>query len=55
MSLITCTNDCVYQEDGYCGLERIASCGKPEAADEACVHFVERNVKENKRLAKDTK
>lgn len=51
MSLITCTNDCVYQEDGYCYLERIASCGKPEAANDTCVHFVERKSKETGNLS----
>ena len=27
MSLIVCTDPCVYQQDGYCSLARAASCG----------------------------
>ncbi len=41
MSLIACTSDCVYQQDGYCALERAASCGSP-STDEPCVNFVPR-------------
>ena len=41
MSLIACTSDCVYQQDGYCALERAASCGLPDDA-ERCVNFVPR-------------
>ncbi len=41
MSLIACTSDCVYQQDGYCSLERAASCGMPCPAD-PCVNFVPR-------------
>lgn len=42
MSLIPCTGDCVYQKDGYCGLERAASRGKPSQAIDKCVHFIKR-------------
>ena len=41
MSLIACTSDCVYQQDGYCSLERAASPGMPCQAD-PCVNFVPR-------------
>lgn len=41
MSLIACTSDCVYQQDGYCGLERAVSFGLP-SDDETCVNFVPR-------------
>ena len=41
MSLIACTSDCVYQQDGYCSLERAASCGLPDDK-ESCVNFVPR-------------
>ena len=43
MSLIACTSDCVYQQDGYCTLERAASCGLPDES-ESCVHFVPRRA-----------
>lgn len=42
MSLIACTSKCVYQRDGYCGLERALSCGLPND-DETCVNFVPRH------------
>lgn len=38
MSLIACTDACVYQQDGYCTLERAASCGLP-GPEHACVNF----------------
>ena len=41
MSLIACTDACVYQQDGYCTLERAASCGLP-GPEHACVTFVPR-------------
>ncbi|BDF70960.1 hypothetical protein CE91St40_19410 [Oscillospiraceae bacterium] len=41
MSLIACTSDCLYQQDGYCSLERAASCGQPTHRD-PCVNFVPR-------------
>lgn len=41
MSLIACTSDCVYQQDGYCALERAVSCGLPNDI-EPCVNFVPR-------------
>ena len=42
MSLIGCTNDCLYQQDGYCLLERAMSSG--EASDKVpCVNYVPRS------------
>lgn len=38
MSLIACTDPCVYQKDGYCSLSRAASSG--EAGTSQCVNFV---------------
>ena len=38
MSLIFCTDPCVYQKDGCCTLVRAASSG--EAARSGCVNFV---------------
>ena len=46
MSLITCTSDCVYQQDGYCGLARAGSCGVPDAA-ESCVNYIPRRGAQN--------
>ncbi|WP_186564497.1 hypothetical protein [Lawsonibacter celer] len=43
MSLIACTSNCVYQQDGYCSLERAASRGLP-SEQESCVHFVPRRI-----------
>ena len=42
MSLIACTNTCVYQEDGVCRLEQAASGGEMSAGS-GCVHFVKRD------------
>lgn len=38
MSLIACTDPCVYQKDGYCSLSRAASAGEP--GQSKCVNFV---------------
>ncbi len=37
MSLIACTDPCIYQKDGYCSLSRAASMDRPGAR---CVNFV---------------
>ena len=41
VSLIACTSACVYQQDGYCRLERASSYGVP-CAESPCVNFVPR-------------
>jgi len=51
MSLIACTSDCVYQQDGYCSLERAVSRGLPSPSD-PCVHFVPRC---SRRASKDSR
>lgn len=38
MSLIACTDPCVYQKDGYCSLSRAASLG--DVHHRGCVNFV---------------
>lgn len=43
MSLISCVNSCVYQEEGYCTLERAASTGQTSEKD-PCVHFVPKHM-----------
>lgn len=50
MSLIPCISDCVYQEDGYCNLERAASVGKPDPAIETCIHFIKSKSSSNPKL-----
>ena len=40
MSLIACTDPCVYQIDGYCSLSRAASPGDGQSG---CVNFVARS------------
>lgn len=42
MSLIACTEACVYQQDGHCHLSRAASCASPGSAV-GCVNFVARS------------
>ena len=38
MSLIACTDPCIYQKDGYCQLSRAASAG--ESGCSGCINFV---------------
>ena len=42
MSLIPCTDHCIYQQDGYCSLSRAASCAVSGTAV-GCVNFVPRS------------
>lgn len=42
MSLILCTNDCHYQNDGYCTLEQAVTCSLPKSSPGHCVNFVPR-------------
>ncbi len=44
LSLIACTSDCLYQQEGRCTLERAASGGVP-SAENPCVHFVPRQTR----------
>ncbi len=50
MSLIACTSPCVYQQDGYCSLDRAVSCGAPTRRD-PCVNFVPRSQDGGQRLS----
>ena len=43
MSLILCTNDCLYQNDGYCTLEQAVTCSLPRTAPGQCVNCVPRS------------
>gem|GEM_PF-3130090 len=40
MSLIACTSNCIYQQDGCCRLERAASVGMLSEAQNGCVHYI---------------
>ncbi len=40
MSLIPCTDPCIYQREGCCTLDRACSAGVPSAG--GCVHFLPR-------------
>lgn len=42
MTLIPCTNDCLYQADGYCALEQAATSSLPQSAAGPCVNYVPR-------------
>jgi len=42
MSLIPCTDPCIYQQDGCCTLCRASSCSSPGNAA-SCVNFVPRS------------
>lgn len=41
MSLIACTDPCVYQKDGFCTLSRAVSTGSP-TRERSCIHFLPR-------------
>ena len=41
MSLIPCTDDCIYQQEGRCTLARAGSGGVP-TKHRGCVHFLPR-------------
>lgn len=43
MSLIKCACDCLYQEDGYCNLERAAEITDCENSN-GCLHFRPREM-----------
>lgn len=42
MSLIPCTNDCFYQQDGCCTLEQAVTSSLPQSSG-PCVNFMPRN------------
>ncbi len=50
MSLIPCTDQCIYQQDGYCTLSRAASCAAVGSAA-GCVNFVPSSKNSAERLS----
>ena len=38
MSLISCSSDCFYQENGYCNLNQAAAVGVP--SETGCIHYI---------------
>lgn len=48
MSLIPCTNGCIYQRDGCCTLEQAVTCSLPRTSPGHCINFVSRE-KSNQR------
>ena len=42
MSIIPCTESCVYQKDGSCSLERAASSGASDDSGNQCAHYIEK-------------
>ncbi len=49
MTLIPCTDPCIYQQEGLCALDRACSAGLPGTA--GCVHFLPRpSEKDSKGL-----
>lgn len=46
MTLIPCTDPCIYQQEGRCTLARAASCGEA-ALMRDCVHFLPRPSKQD--------
>lgn len=41
MSLIPCTDPCIYQQEGRCTLARAVSCGQPPLLRD-CIHYLPR-------------
>ncbi len=51
MSLIACTGDCLYQQDGYCTLQKAMSSGEP-SGEHPCINYVPRSSQDGgQRLA----
>ncbi len=48
MSLIPCTDPCIYQQEGRCTLTRACSAGPGGGR---CVHFLPRSQQHRQRLA----
>lgn len=48
MSYIACTDDCIYQTDGVCSLQRAAAIGMPTATV-SCVHYVPKHHNSNNK------
>lgn len=46
MNLIQCASNCVYQKDGYCGLETVSPVN---SINTECPHFKENKKSLNKR------
>ena len=40
MCLIPCKDDCIYQQDGYCTLDKPSAVTNQE--DKGCVHYIKR-------------
>lgn len=38
MTLISCSSDCIYQENGYCNLNQAAAVGVP--SESGCIHYI---------------
>lgn len=51
MSLIGCTSDCVYQQDGYCNLEQAASGG--QSSENGCIHYVQKRTSKYGSIRKE--
>ncbi len=46
MTLIECTSDCIYQQDGTCRLQRAMSSGVP-SYDHPCVNYVPKSSQQS--------
>lgn len=53
MSLILCTNDCLYQNDGYCTLEQAVTCSLSKVSPGHCVNFVPRKSDQSSQRFSD--
>ena len=42
MSIIPCTESCIYQTDGNCGLERAASLGMDNDSGNQCAYYIKK-------------
>lgn len=52
MSLIGCTNDCLYQRDGYCTLQKAMSSGEP-SGEHPCVNYVPKTSQDSSQRLTD--
>lgn len=52
MSLIACTDHCVYQQDGYCTLSLAGSSGRPSKKN-PCVNYIPRKDEDSDNSTED--
>jgi GMP synthase PP-ATPase subunit len=54
MNFIQCNSSCVYQDEGYCKLEKAAEItNQAENYNKGCLHYVEKENKYNSKISSE--